>query len=576
MTELCYLTATQAARLVRAGQASSTDLVRAALARCAVVNPAINAVIELAEEGALSRAEEADAAAARGDWWGPLHGVPVTVKESFCVAGMRTTVGAPFLADHVAAHDAEAVTRLKRAGAIVLGHTNVPFLLGDYQSYNPIYGVSNNPWDVKRTPGGSSGGSAAALAAGIGHLSIGSDLGGSIRVPAHFCGVYGHKPTLGVVSLEGHVPPPPGAPPAPPPELPVAGPLARSADDLLLAMQVLGGVDGDASLACTWHLPPARHAQLDDFRVGFVLDDPACPVLGEVRERLVQAVAALRDAGVRVTEGWPAGIDAAAQFAAYRLMLLSFFQAMAPADPPPPHVTYREHEQANTVRMLARAAWRAFFRDHDAFLLPAAFVPAFPHDHSAPPLETGFVTSPRVIATPEGERRYDDLLFWQTFATLSGCPATVAPVGRTSAGLPVGIQILGPYLEDATPIELAGSLAELIGGFAPPPEPGTRPVSLKRATPPATRAPRTPSTQAPVAAAPAPVAVGWLTIDSDPFGMVQIDGVDVRDTPLIRHQLPPGTYSVRIVREGYRLWSETITITAGNTVSRRPTLVPTP
>jgi amidase len=466
--DLAWLTATEAAAALRSRRVSSTELVRAALERCAAANPAVNAVVELAADAALSRAAEADADLERGEWWGPLHGVPVTVKESFMVAGLHTTVAAPSLRDHVAAVDAAAVACLKRAGAIILGHTNVPVFLGDYQSTNAIYGTTSNPWDTSRTAGGSSGGSAAALAAGIGHLSIGSDLGGSIRVPAHFCGVYGHKPTLGVVPLEGHVPPPPGVSPGPPSELAVAGPMARSADDLLLALQALGGAVGDDAAAYTWRLPPARRSQPDDYRIGFVLDDPVCPVTAGVRDALARAVEALAAAGATVSEGWPPGLDPAQQVRDYRLMLLAFFQAMAPEEPAPPLVTYREHARVNRQRMAARALWQTFFREVDAFLMPAAFVPAFPHDHSAPPSESSFVSSSRVLATPEGERRYDDLLFWQTFATFSGCPATVAPAGRTVEGLPVGVQILGPYLEDATPIELAGHLAELIGGFERP------------------------------------------------------------------------------------------------------------
>jgi len=469
MDDLCWLSATAAAAAVRAGKASSEALVRAALTRCAAVNPGLNAVVELAPDTALRRAREADADAKRGAWRGPLHGVPVTVKESFAVAQMRNTAGAPFLQGNVAHESARAVARLEQAGAIVVGTTNVPLLLGDYQSWNDLYGTTNNPWDVSRTSGGSSGGSAAALAAGIGHLSIGSDLGGSIRVPAHFCGVFGHKPTLGVVPLDGHIPPPPGAPPQPPPELPVAGPLARSADDLLLAMQVLGGPVGDDATAWEWHLAPPRQAQLDDYRVGVVLDDPACPVTGEVRDVLDAAVAALGSSGVRIDGGWPLGPSPLEQYQAYRLMLQAFFQAASPSEPVGTPISHREHTRASTLRMVARAAWQAFFRDHDAFLMPAAFVSAFPHDHSAPPSETGFFDSPRVIRTAEGPRRYDDMLFWQTFATFSGLPATIAPVGRTTSGLPVGMQILGPWLEDATPIDLAGRLTELTGGFVRPP-----------------------------------------------------------------------------------------------------------
>jgi amidase len=445
-------------------------------------NPALNAFVNVLREPALSRAREADAASAKGERWGPLHGVPVAVKDSFEIAGVRTTAGAEFLARHVPERDSDAVARLRAAGAIILGNTNVPFMLADWQSFNAIYGTSNNPWDRTRTPGGSSGGSAAALAAGMAYLALGSDIGGSIRVPAHFCGVYGHKPTLNVVSRRGHIPPGPGAPPSPPPDLPVAGPMARSAEDLEAAMKILGGPGEEDAVAYRWTLPAARHARLADFRLGFVLDHPLCPVSSDVKEVLAAAVASLRKAGLRLEEGWPAGVDPRGQYETYRYLLSAFFAfdlkdeeieatrargarpdggldaltARARVDP------HKHFLAASSQRMVARGLWQEYFRTHDAFLMPTSFVAAFPHDHSTP--EEG-----RRLKTEEGLRPYMDQLFWISFATLAGLPATTAPVGLTRGRLPVGIQILGPYLEDATPIAVARGLAEVGGGFRPPP-----------------------------------------------------------------------------------------------------------
>jgi amidase len=364
---------------------------------------------------------------------------------------------------------------------VILGKTNVPELAMDWQSFNAIFGVTNNPWDVTRTPGGSSGGEAAALAAGLTYVSVGSDLGGSIRVPAHFCGVYGHKPTLGVVPAPGHIPPPPGAPPGPPPTLAVLGPLARGTADLRALMQVLGGPEGDEATAYRWSLPPARGARLSDYRIGFALDHAACPVSSEITPVLERAVDALRKAGARLEEGWPPGVDPVAQYETYLDLFWAMFAfqlrddqvdaARALAARPDGSLRARQarvwtalpkHLQAaHSRRIAARAAWQQYFRSHDAFLLPTAFVPAFPHDHN--------VAGPRRLATPAGLRDYADLFFWISFATLAGLPATTAPVGLTGGGLPVGMQILGPYLEDATSIDVAGRLADVVGGFRPPP-----------------------------------------------------------------------------------------------------------
>jgi amidase len=482
VADLDFASALDAALAIRTGRVSSVELTTRLLDRIARLNPSLNAIVVVAADTALARARAADEARARRESWGPIHGVPITIKDTFEVAGVTTTAGAPALRTHVPTRDAAVVARLLGAGAVVLGKSNVPIFASDWQSYNAIYGQTNNPWDVARTPGGSTGGGAAALAAGLSYLEPGSDLGGSIRIPAHFCGVYGHKPTLDVVPMRGHIPPPPGIAATPPSTLPVAGPLARSAADLLAALAVLGGPDGDEARAWRWSLPPARGARLGDYRIGYVLDDPRAPVSAEEAPALAAAVEALRRAGARLEEGWPPGVNVEEQYDAYLTLLYARFTPPAREDQLPGLRQLAANQDGSylaryaravtasdaylqtieTRRRVARGVWQAYFRAHDAFLMPTALVPAFPHDHSGNQLT-------RVLTTPAGPRPYGDLCFWIAFATLAGLPATTAPVGLTAAGLPVGLQIVGPYLEDATPIALAGHLADVIGGFKAPP-----------------------------------------------------------------------------------------------------------
>ena len=454
--DLDFASALDAARAIRTGKVSSVELCTRMLARIGQFNPKLNAIVTLTPDAALARAREADQARARGDLWGPFHGVPITIKDTYEVDGVRTTAGMPSLKDNVSPRDAVVVARLKRAGAVILGKTNVPVAAMDWQSFNPIFDRTNNPWDLSRTPGGSTGGGAAALAAGLSYLETGSDLGGSIRIPSHFCGVFGHKPTLDLVPMRGHIPPPPGIPATPPSTLPVAGPLARSASDLRAAMETLGGPDVAEARAYRWTLPAPRRASLRDYRIGYVLDHPRCPVSSELAGPLAAAVEALRKAGATLEEGWPPGVKADEQYGAYMFLLQELYV------PDQGNRPIKELLAMDGRRRGARGIWQAWFRDHDAFLMPTAFVPAFPHDPSPN-------IAARVLATPSGPRPYLDLTFWIAFASLAGLPATTAPVGLTSGGLPVGIQIVGPYLEDATPIDLAGRLSDVIGGFRPPP-----------------------------------------------------------------------------------------------------------
>lgn len=476
--ELAFLSALEAAQAIRNKKISSVELTRYTFERIERFNPALNAFVYQLKDSALAQAQKADEAVARNEATGVFHGVPIQVKESFAVAGQPCTWGIPTFKDTRPAQNSAAVDRLLNAGAILLGATNVPVNLSDWQSYNPLYGTSNNPWDVTRTPGGSSGGAAAAMAAGLGYLTIGSDIGGSIRIPSHFCGIYGHKPTLDLVSLRGHNPGGSATPLGFSTLLAVAGPMARSASDLLAALKVLGGPEGWDAKAWNWNLPPARGKKLGDFRVGYVLDDPIAPPAPGVRAVLESTVENLGRAGAKLKPGWPAGFKPAPMLETYRYMLFAFFISRSPehvkkslraeferiAGPAAAEAlgSAAYWQEQNLLRLQYRALWQAYFDQVDVFLSPVTFTPAFPHDHTEP-------QSARRIGTASGPRNYMEGLNWMGVPSLTGCPATAAPVGRTEANLPVGIQIMGPYWEDATPIAFAQALAQEFGGFTPPP-----------------------------------------------------------------------------------------------------------
>jgi amidase len=457
---LLFQSATDVARRLRLKDLSSRELTEMLLTRIEAVNPAMNAVVELQGEAAFREAVAADNATARGDAAGPLHGVPMTIKDSFNVAGLHTTWGNPAFKDFVADSDSTVARRLRRAGAIIVGKTNVAFMLGDFgQTANELYGVTNNPWDTTRTPGGSTGGAAAALSAGMTFLEYGTDLVGSIRIPASFCGVYGLKPSAGIVPLSGFHPPGPPPPPSDMTYMSAVGPLGRSPRDLRTALSVTAGPENQAAKAYSWALSPPRHTRLEDFRAGFVLDHDLAPVSGEVTALLSDAVDALVRAGATVVEGWPDGVDPVRNYESFGFHVQAFFAFQQPGED---FAKLSEFMDQESRRMAARAAWNRYFNDIDVFLCPANFTPAFPHDTR--PFEQ------RTIATPESEERpYNDQAFWVSHASLPGLPAVVAPIGRTPGGLPVGAQIVGPLYEDNTAITFAELLGDVIGGYEPPP-----------------------------------------------------------------------------------------------------------
>jgi amidase len=467
-----------AAAAIAARKLSAVELTEHVFERIDKFEPKLNAFAYEMRDEALAQARRTDERVARGQKLGPFDGVPVVVKESFAIAGRPCTWGIPALSDSRAKANSTAVQRLIDAGAVILGGTNVPLNLMDFQSYNDVYGTTNNPWDLGRTPGGSSGGTAAALAAGLGFLGLGSDIGGSIRAPAHCCGIFGHKPTLDLVDQRGHAPGGELTSPGFTTLLAVSGPMARTAEDLDAAMRVLGGPEPPDSVAYSWRMPAPRHERLGDFRIGYVLEDPSMRVSSEVKPALESAVRALEKAGAKLTPGWPAGFDFAEMFSTYSFLLRAFIFSVTPPEEqqrqraefdavkdhpeaPGALASFADWQSRNFRRLAYRAAWQSYFRDIDAFVLPALPVPAFPHDHGE--------RSGRMLDTPEGKLPYfPALLTYMSAAILTGCPATVAPAGKTEQGLPVGIQIMGPYLEDATPIRVASLLASENGGFTPP------------------------------------------------------------------------------------------------------------
>jgi amidase len=484
MDDSAFRGAAQLAGAIATRKVSSRELLDDYLARIDKINPALNAVVTLDTERARKRADEADRALARGESWGPLHGLPITVKDVFETAGIRTTAGAPAFSAHVPKADAIAVARLQAAGAVLMGKTNTPMFAGDGQSYNAIFGTTNNPWDLARSPGGSSGGSAAAIAAGLSALELGSDIGGSIRSPAHSCGVYGLKPTYGIVPLRGHIPPMPGT--LAEVDIAVAGPIARSFDDLDLALGVLAGPSEERKIAWRFELPAPRQKSLREYRVAAWLDDPLFPVDSEVRTRLEAAADSLRRAGVKVDDRARPKIDFAKVDIVYNRLVLPLlagflppeqFAAMAKlADSAPADLTdvavfearaytlrHRDWIAVNEAREQLRARWAEFFRDYDVLLCPVMCVAAIEHDHSEP-------IEKRTLMINGIRRSYwSAILPWARLSGTAYLPATAAPIGRTASGLPVGVQIVGPYLEDRTTIDFARKMADVVGGYERPP-----------------------------------------------------------------------------------------------------------
>lgn len=476
MAELAFLSAIEIAKRIRERAISSHEAVDYFLARVAALDGPINSVVTIDAARARREAEAADAALARGEIRGPLHGVPMTVKDSFQTVGMRTTSGAPELSALIPEEDAWPVARLRDAGAIIFGKTNLPIYAGDMQSYNEVFGTTNNPHDLSRTPGGSSGGSAAALACGFTPLELGSDIGGSIRLPSHMSGVAGHKPSFGLVPAHGQIPGPPGTLTLA--DLAVAGPMARTVEDLELGLEILAGPNRWDYPAWRLELPPPRHSALKDYRIAAWLDDPLCRLEPEVGTALENAARTLANAGATVDYDARPAFTLERAFATFSALLQAALSggvpfekiekyATAAGDTPTARIKglqamrHRQWLSYNERRQQMRRRCEEFFKNWDAILLPVMPCPAIPHDHSEP-------LASRTVMVGGERRSYWDLNAWMAPAGACYLPATVIPVGRGTGGLPVGIQIVGPFLEDRTTLDLGKRLLAMLGGCPKP------------------------------------------------------------------------------------------------------------
>jgi amidase len=484
-SEWDYRTIKELVAALQARRVSALELTNHTIAHIETVDRRVNAVVVRDFERARNAAKAADTALLRGETRG-LLGVPMTVKESFNIAGLPTTWGVPQFKGFMPKEDALIVSRVKNAGAVILGKTNVPLMLSDWQSYNDIYGTTNNPWDLGRTPGGSSGGSAAALTCGFGPLSLGSDLGGSLRAPAHYCGVYAHKPTLGLVPRRGQTPP--GVPPLPrESDLAVVGPMTRSAADLALALDVIAGPDEErAGIGYRLVLRSARHDHLKNFRVLVIDTHPLGPTTSAVRAALGRLSERLAHAGVKVAHASPLLPDLAESARLYTRLLSSIWGADLPpgtyaklrsaAEALSPLnrtlaaertrgavMSHRDWLAADGARAQLQQQWSELFREWDVVLCPAMPTPAFLHDHSSP------IESRHILIDGKSYSYLDAQVVWGELAATPGLPATVAPIDRSESGLPIGVQIVGPYLEDRTTIAFAEFLEREFGGFEQPP-----------------------------------------------------------------------------------------------------------
>ena len=474
-----YWSAARMAEAIATREISAVEALDLCLERIERFDSTLNAVCNRVDERARDRARGADRATAGGERWGPLHGVPMTVKEAYDLVGAPTTWGFPENTENFPTRDASVVQRLERAGAVVFGKTNVPPALMDWQSTNPIYGRTVNPWNTERTPGGSSGGSAVALAAGYTFLEAGSDIGGSLRNPAHFCGVYAHKPTYGIVPTAGHS----VMPKEVPSDISVCGPMARTAVDLVTGLEVMIGVEGPAATAWQLELPAPRHTALAEFRIAVVLDSSVCTVAEDVKQAIANIANQCEAAGANVDRNALLPVN---DEQAHRLYI-QLLRAVAAGGLSDEQFTaehtrtaslraddmsyraqvtralaqsYRDWYHANDARVRMQQAWALFFERYDALLIPPAPTTAWPHDDAD--------RFDRVIKVDDTTIGYYDELFWAGLTGMVYLPSTVIPAGLGGDGLPIGVQIVGPYLEDWTPLQLACQIERLAGGFIPP------------------------------------------------------------------------------------------------------------
>jgi amidase len=478
MSIIPFRSATALAALVKQRKIGSEELLDLYLARVEKYNPRLNAVVAMDIAGARRRAKEADSALARGEVWGLLHGIPVTIMDSFDVSGLPSTWGVPELRDHRPVGNAQAVQRYVDAGAIAFGKTNVAAYLIGWATVNEVYGTTSNPWDIERSPGGPAGGAAAALAAGLTALEIGVDFGGGLRNIAHYCGMYGHKPTFGITNADGHTMP--GL--SNKPDLAVTGPLARSPDDLELALSLISGPEPEDAPAWQLKLPRPRTTKTSDLRVAVMREDSSFPVDTEVQDRIQAVADFFVKNGAKVSDRARPAFDNAAAFRIFGGLLMAgltrrrndeafwnrlghlrarFMTTDTDGKAVEKVFTHADWLELDAARESLRRAWKAFFADWDVLLCPAAPTVAVPHDpkhawHERKVVVKGRPTSPA------------DPTFWGAFTTVAYLPSTVAPAGLAKSGLPVGVQIIGPDYSDLMCIEVARQLERGFYGFAAP------------------------------------------------------------------------------------------------------------
>ena len=467
---------------IKQKEVSAQEVLESFLKQVEAVNPKINAIVALDIERALEKAKQADKKTASKSKLGSLHGLPMTIKDAFEVEGIVSTGGNPAWQDNIPKRNAEAVQRLIDAGAIIFGKTNVPFLSSDLQSFNKIYGTTNNPWDLERTPGGSSGGSAAALASGMTPLELGSDIGGSIRVPAHFCGLFGHKPSYNIISEVGHMPPPPGSV-LTGNGLSVAGPLARSPEDLEIALDVLVAAQVQDSSAWKIKLPKARTQKVKELKIAVWPDEPYAEVDDEITNLINETADDLKHAGAQVeTANLPISFEEIDKIYSQLLNPLMLagspqetFETLAKlSEGLDPNDTselakvargsvlkYSDWVVVNAMRQNMRQKWREFFKNYDVILCPTSITPAFKHNHNP--------VHERKLTVNGKDDEYLRATLWAGPAVSAGLPSTNVPIGMSSKNLPIGMQITGPYLEDKTCIEVSKIVRDLRGGFKIPP-----------------------------------------------------------------------------------------------------------
>jgi len=454
---LCWLPVTELARRLRRRQLTAVEVLDACLERIEKHNPTLNAVVSLDAGRARTLAKAADAALKRGEIRGPLHGVPMTLKDAHDVAGLRTTVGTVQL-DRVADEDGTVAARLRASGAIIIGHSNVPSWLADHQTANPVFGRTANPWDSERTPGGSSGGAAAALATGMTPLDVGSDLVASIRVPAHFCGVYGLKPTEHRVPLTGFFRLPHRVPRAVR-IMSCLGPMARDLRDLELALSLIAGPDGHDS-----DVPPvplvSRRRPLEDLHLAVAPTPPGATVAKSIRRQVERVAAQASDAGARVEERYP-DLDWDALDRLFGDLVGTIVSVFDPqAELPEERRTLAWYLDALDRRDRFIAAWEEFLEDFDGLILPPAMTTAFTHREPGAPLEVdGKTVDYRELARVPGRQN------------MTGLPALTVPAGFDDDGLPIGIEIVGPRWSEMRLLRIARELeqAGILPGFQRPP-----------------------------------------------------------------------------------------------------------